>query len=67
MAKYFCHFLRKVDMMSADSKKSITWMFALVLLGVAVLYGGTKSLLVTLPAAVFVWFAAAPTLRSGRN
>jgi hypothetical protein len=53
--------------MSADSKKSITWMFALVLLGVAVLYGGTKSLLVTLPAAVFVWFAAAPTLRSGRN
>ena len=54
-------------MMSSDSKKSITWMFALVLLGIAVLYGGTKSLLVTLPAAVFVWFAAAPMLRSGRN
>lgn len=67
MAKSFRHFQREVGMMSANSKKSITWMFVLVLLGIAVLYGGTRSLVVTLPAAFFVWYAAAPMLRSGRN
>jgi hypothetical protein len=31
------------------------------------LFGGVKSLLVLIPAAIVVWLAARPTLRTGRN
>jgi hypothetical protein len=53
--------------MSATSKKSITWTFVLILLGMAALYGGSRWLTILIPAALLVWFTARPALRSGRN
>jgi hypothetical protein len=53
--------------MSANSKKSIGWTIVLIILGMAALYGGTKWLSLLIPAALFVWFTAKPTLRTGRN
>ena len=53
--------------MSATSKKSMTWTFVLILLGMAALYGGSRWLTVLIPAAVLVWYGAGPAWRSGRN
>jgi len=57
--------------MSADSKKSMGWTSALIILGVAAMYGGTKSLALLIPAAILIWYAAGTVLlngrRSGRN
>jgi len=53
--------------MSANSKKSMAFTFVLVVLGTAALVGGSKWLTILIPAAAFVWFAARPTLRTGRN
>lgn len=53
--------------MSANSKKSIGWTIILIILGMAALYGGTKWLSLLIPGALFVWFTAKPTLRTGRN
>ena len=53
--------------MSANSKKSMGWTIILIILGMAALYGGTKWLSLLIPAALFVWFTAKPTLRTGRN
>jgi len=53
--------------MSANTKKSMSATIALVLLGMLVLFTGEKSLVVLIPAAVLVWYGAAPSLRSGRN
>jgi hypothetical protein len=53
--------------MSANSKKSMGWTILLIILGMAALYGGTKWLSLLIPAALFVWFTAKPTLRTGRN
>jgi hypothetical protein len=33
----------------------------------AALYGGSKWLSLLIPAAVIVWYAARPVLRTGRN
>jgi hypothetical protein len=53
--------------MSATSKKSMTWTFVLILLGMAALYGGEKWLGLLIPAAMLVWYGAGPALRSGRR
>jgi hypothetical protein len=53
--------------MSADSKKSMGWTTLLIILGVAAIYCGTKSLALLIPAAVLVWYGAGTLLRSGRN
>jgi hypothetical protein len=53
--------------MSAESKKSVGWTIVLVILGVAVFYGGAKWAAFLVPAAVLVWYGARPRLRSGRN
>ncbi|HEY4903989.1 MAG TPA: hypothetical protein VIH89_10995 [Candidatus Sulfotelmatobacter sp.] len=53
--------------MSTQSKKSLWWTLVLVLLGLAALIGGVKTLVLLLPAAWFAWHAARPILHSGRN
>lgn len=53
--------------MSANSKKSMGWTIILIILGMAALYSGTKWLSLLIPAALFVWFTAKPTFRTGRN
>ncbi len=53
--------------MSADAKKSMGWTLVLFLLGMAALYGGSKWLGLLIPAALFVWYAAGPMLRTGRD
>ena len=53
--------------MSANSKKSLGGTTLLILLGMAVLIAGAKWLTVLIPAAVLVWYAAKPRLRTGRN
>lgn len=58
--------------MNANSKKSnlgksIVWTALLVLFGLLALIGGAKTLVVLLPAAVFIWYHARPVLHGGRN
>ena len=53
--------------MSADAKRYYGSSLALLLLGVFALYGGAWGLLLLIPAAALVWYAAAPKLHRGRN
>jgi hypothetical protein len=53
--------------MSRDAKKSMGWTLLLVLMGTAALYGGSRWLALLIPAALLVWFAAKPRVRTGRN
>lgn len=53
--------------MSAENKKSVGWTIVLLLLGITALMAGVRWLTLVIPAAVFVWYAAGPVLRSGRN
>jgi len=53
--------------MSRNSKKSMGWTIVLILLGVAALFGGVKSLVLLVPAAMLVWYSAGPMPRNGRN
>jgi hypothetical protein len=53
--------------MSANSKKSMGWTVVLLLLGMGALYGGSKWLPLLIPAALLVWYAARPMLRTGRD
>lgn len=53
--------------MTANTGKSMGWMIVLILFGLAALIGGVKWLVVLIPAATLVWYAAAPALRNGRN
>jgi hypothetical protein len=53
--------------MSANLKKSMGWTIVLIILGIAALFGGSKWLSLLIPAALFVWFTADSTLRTGRN
>lgn len=55
------------EFMSAKAKTSMGATAALILLGILVLLAGEQSLVVLIPAAAFVWYAASPKLRSGRN
>ncbi|MGO9086479.1 MAG: hypothetical protein ACLQBK_14725 [Candidatus Sulfotelmatobacter sp.] len=50
-----------------DAKKTTGWTILLILLGVAALFGGVKSLLLLIPAAMLVWYSARPAPRRGRN
>jgi len=50
-----------------DAKKTTGWTILLILLGVAALFGGVKSLFLLIPAAILVWYAAGPAPRRGRN
>ncbi len=53
--------------MSLENKKSIGLSLLLIVLGTTAMLVGLKSLIVLVPAAVFVWYEAKPALRSGRN
>jgi len=53
--------------MSMEAKKSMGWAVVLILLGMAALYGGSRWLTLLIPAALLVWYAAKPRLRTGRN
>lgn len=53
--------------MSRESKKSVSWTIVLVLLGLLAFYGGTRWLLVLVPAALMIWAIAAPAVRKQRN
>jgi len=53
--------------MTANTKRSIAATAILIVMGIVVLLTGEKSLVVLMPAAVLVWFAAAPKFRSGRH
>jgi hypothetical protein len=53
--------------MSMDAKKSMGWAVILIVMGMAAIYGGSKWLALLIPAAVLVWYAAKPRLRTGRN
>lgn len=53
--------------MSKTSKKSLTSTLTLILLGLIALFGGVKSLVVLIPAAIIVWYGADPVLRRDRN
>ena len=53
--------------MSVNTKKSVGATIALILLGMLALITGEKLLVVMIPAAILIWYAASPTLRSGRN
>jgi hypothetical protein len=48
-------------------KKSLASTFLLILLGIAALLGGSRMLIVLVPAALFVWYSARPMLDSNRN
>jgi hypothetical protein len=53
--------------MSMEAKKGYGSTLALLLLGVLALHFGARWLPVLIPAALFVWFGAGPSWRSGRN
>ena len=58
--------------MTANSKnanliKPMAWTAVLIVLGLLALIGGTKTLVLLLPAAAFVWYHARPIVHSGRN
>ena len=53
--------------MKSYPRKSIAASAVLVLMGMLVLLTGERSLVVLIPGAVLVWYAAAPKLRRGRN
>jgi hypothetical protein len=53
--------------MSAEAKKHYGSSVALLALGMLALYGGTSWLLLLIPAAWLVWYAASPQLRRRRN
>lgn len=49
------------------SKKSLVSTLLLILLGVAALLSSASMLVVLVPAALLVWYGAAPMLGSNRN
>jgi len=53
--------------MSAEAKKHYGSTLVLLALGVLAVYAGPNWLLVLVPLALLVWFAAGPMLGSGRN
>jgi hypothetical protein len=53
--------------MSANAKKSMSATIVLILFGMLALLTGEKWLVVLIPAAALVWYAAGPKLGSGRS
>jgi hypothetical protein len=52
---------------SSSFQKTIGWTILLILLGVAAICGGTKWLIVLVPAAMLVWYGSRATVWSSRN
>ena len=52
---------------NANSRKMLNSTAALILLGMAALYGGSKWLFLLIPAALLVRHTARPLIRTGRN
>jgi hypothetical protein len=52
---------------NANARKTMAWTGALIVLGLLALIGGTKMLVLLLPAAAFVWYRARPVVHGGRN
>ncbi len=50
-----------------SSGKSIGGTMVLILLGLAVFFGGAKWLVALIPAALLVWYGTGPAWRRGRN
>jgi hypothetical protein len=50
-----------------SSGKSIGGTMVLILLGLAVFFGGAKWLVALIPAALLVWYGTGTALRRGRN
>ena len=53
--------------MTRNTKKSIAASAALTLLGVLVLFAGEKSLVILIPAAIFIWYAGTRKLWRDQN
>ena len=58
--------------MSVDAKKSMGWTMVLIVLGIVAFCAGPQWLAILVPAAILVWYGAAPGVnreapRSGRN
>jgi len=53
--------------MSAETRKYYGSTLTLLALGLLSLYGGANWLILLIPAAALVWYAARPRLGSGRN
>lgn len=53
--------------MSKESKKAMGWSTLLITLGVVALVAGMRWLDLLVPAAMLIWYAARPALRSGRS
>jgi hypothetical protein len=54
--------------MSADAKKGYGLTLALIVFGLLALYGGAQWLMILIPAAFLVWYAAnRATLRRSRS
>jgi hypothetical protein len=58
--------------MTANSKnvnlrKTMVWTTVLIVFGLVALIGGTKTLVLLLPAAAFVWYQARTVIHSGRS
>ena len=53
--------------MTMHSKKSLGWTIVLIIFGLVALFGGVKWAILLIPAAMLVWYIAAPMLGSGRN
>jgi len=53
--------------MSAEAKKNYGFTLVLLALGVLALYGGATWLVILIPAAMLVWYAAGTVWRIRRN
>lgn len=59
--------LKTLIVMNANWKKSISSTIALILLGIAALYGGPKLLALIIPIGIVVWYGSETMVRGGRN
>jgi hypothetical protein len=55
------------SIMSMNAKKSMAGTLVLVVLGLLALFVGAKWLVALIPAALIVWFAGVPAMRSARK
>jgi hypothetical protein len=53
--------------MHRNSRQSVGWAIVLILFGIGAFVGGVKWLIPLIPAAMLIWFAVGPSLRTGRN
>ncbi len=53
--------------MTTTAKRSIVCSVILILLGIAAIYAGTKSLALLIPLAMLLWYGASPVLGRRQN